>query len=375
MIIGVAKERIQGEKRVALIPESVKKLKAKGFSVIVEKDAGLASSYTDDEFKTAGAEIEPDFASLSSRADILLKVRHPVSYNGKNEAEYLKEKAVIVCMQDPIKQKENLSIFETRKLIALSLEFIPRSTLAQSMDVLSSMATLAGYKAVLIAASEYGKIFPMLMTAAGTLTPAKVLIIGAGVAGLQAIATARRLGAVVEAFDVRTAAKEQVESLGGKFIEMEITENLQDAQGYAKEASAETLRKQMELLAKHLRKNDICITTAQVFGKKAPILITTDMVSGMRAGSVIVDIAVEQGGNCELSQMGKTIEHNGVRIMGPVNLPSQVASHASQMFSRNVESYISYVFKNKNTDLALQDEIVKRTLLTIDGKTVSELLA
>lgn len=374
MIIGVAKERIDGEKRVALIPESVKKLKSKGFSVLVEKNAGLASSFTDDEYKTAGAEIADDFAQLAQKSEIVLKVRHPVAYNGKNEAEYLKEKSVLICMQDPINQKDNLKIFQEKKLISLSLEFIPRSTLAQSMDVLSSMGTIAGYKAVLIAASEFGKIFPMLMTAAGTLTPAKVLIIGAGVAGLQAIATARRLGAVVEAFDVRAAAKEQVESLGGKFIEMEITENLQDAQGYAKEASAETLKKQMELLAKHLRKNDICITTAQIFGKKAPVLIKADMLEGMRPGSVIVDIAVEQGGNCELSQPGKTIEHNGVKIIGPLNLPSQVPAHASQMFSRNAESYISYVFKNKNTELNRTDEIVKRTLLTIDGSMVSELL-
>jgi len=370
MKIGVAKETIANEKRVAIIPESVKRLKSKGFEVIVEKDAGKAANYLDKDYQDVGASIANSFADTASQSDILIKVRH---VNSK-EADELKDGSYLISFQDPANQKENISKFEQKKINSFALEFIPRSSIAQSMDVLSSTGTIAGYKAVMLAANAQQKLFPMMMTAAGTIPPAKVLILGAGVAGLQAIATARKLGAVVEAFDTRPAVKEEVESLGGKFLEMELEEDAQDDQGYAKEMTAEFIKKEMELIEKHIIKSDICISTAQVFGRKAPVLIKTYMVDKMRPGSVIVDLAAEQGGNCELSKPGETVDHNGVLILGPENIPSSMAEHASKMFSKNIENLLFHIVKDDQIDLEKDDEIIQRPLITKNGEMVSALL-
>ncbi|MBS0618923.1 MAG: Re/Si-specific NAD(P)(+) transhydrogenase subunit alpha [Spirochaetes bacterium] len=369
MKLAVPKETSSGEKRVALIPESVKKLIAKGFSIAVERGAGEASFIADKEYQDAGAELI-SAADLKS-ADAVLKVRPPSAA----EIESYKENAWLFATLDPLNRADNLAAFEKKKTTAFAMEFIPRITLAQSKDVLSSMASIAGYHAVLLASQEFSRFFPMLMTAAGTIPPAKVFVLGAGVAGLQAIATAKRLGAVVEAFDVRAAAAEQVESLGAKFVKMEITENLQDEQGYAKEASPEFIAKQKELLHKTIGKSDIIITTAQIFGKKAPILIEDYMVKSMKQGSIIVDLASETGGNCTLTKHGETVEVNGVRILAPANIASAMASAASRMLSKNMENLLVYLFENGALarDFAV-DEILKRSVVTKDGVLVSEIV-
>ncbi|MCB1145375.1 MAG: Re/Si-specific NAD(P)(+) transhydrogenase subunit alpha [Leptospiraceae bacterium] len=369
MKIGVSKEILEGERRVGLIPESVKKLISKGFTIAVEKGAGESAHFTDDEYIEAGATLV-DSAALAG-CDIICRVRHPST---DSEIQNLKDGALLFAILDPIQNISSLDKLGAKKISAFAMEFIPRTTLAQSMDVLSSMATIAGYKAVLLAAYEFGKFFPMLMTAAGTIQPARVLILGAGVAGLQAIASARRLGAIVEVFDVRPAVKEQVESLGGKFVEMEIDASMQDEQGYAKEATPEFLAKQKELVRKHLAKSDICITTAQVFGKKAPVLVTEDMVKGMKGGSVIVDLAVETGGNVELSKPGETVRVNDVKIIGPVNLTSSMANSASRMYSKNLENLITYLWKDNQLNLKDDDEIVNRTRVLKDGELVSQIV-
>ena len=369
MKLAVAKETSPGEKRVALIPESVKKLKTKGFSVAVERGAGEASFISDKEFEESGAEIVS--AGDLKNADAVLRVRPPST----QEIDSYKDGGWVFATLDPINRVENLAAFEKKKTTAFAMEFIPRITLAQSMDVLSSMATIAGYRGVLMASQEFGKFFPMFMTAAGTISPAKVFVLGVGVAGLQAIAMAKRLGAVVEAFDVRAAAAEQVESLGAKFVKMEITENLQDEQGYAKEASPEFIARQKELLHKHIGKSDIVITTAQIFGKKAPILIEDYMVKSMKPGSVIVDLASETGGNCTLTKHGETVEVGGVKILAPANITSTMASAASRMLSKNMENLLVYLFENGQLarDFAT-DEILKRSLITRDGALVSEIV-
>jgi NAD(P) transhydrogenase subunit alpha len=375
MIVGLPKERVKNEQRVALVPDTVKKLVSSGFKVVIEKGAGENAFYPDSDYKSSGAAIVPDFQKLTSVSDIIVKVRPPEKFKGKSEASYLKPSSVIICLQEPLENSKNLLEYNKKKASSFALEFIPRSSLAQSMDVLSSMASLAGYKAVLMASGMISKIMPMMMTAAGTISAAKVLIIGAGVAGLQAIATAKRLGAVVEAFDTRPQVKEEVISLGGKFIDMELTADMQDAQGYAKLASPEFIKMEMELINKHLSKSDICITTAQVFGRKAPILIKDYMVKNMKPGSVIIDLAAETGGNCDLTKAGKTINVNGVKIVGVENITSELSFIASKLFSKNIENLLLYLVKDgkihfENPD----DEILKRTLLTHNGETVSELL-
>lgn len=369
MKLAVAKETSTGEKRVALIPESVKKLKAKGFTILVEKGAGDGSFITDAQFAEAGAEL-CNAADLAS-ADAVLKVRPPST----QEVESYKSGGWIFATLDPINRKENLPAYAKMKTTAFAMEFIPRITIAQSMDVLSSMASIAGYRAVLMASQEFNGFFPMLMTAAGTISPAKAFVLGAGVAGLQAIATAKRLGAVVEAFDVRAAAAEQVESLGAKFVKMEITENLQDDQGYAKEASPEFIARQKELLHKHIAKSDVVITTAQIFGKKAPILIEDYMVKSMKPGSIIVDLASETGGNCTLTKHGETVEVGGVKILAPANITSSMSSAASRMLSKNMENLLTYLFENGALARDAQtDEILKRSLITREGELVSEIV-
>jgi NAD(P) transhydrogenase subunit alpha len=365
--IAVLKESTAGERRVALVPESVKRLVARKIEVAVAAGAGEAALATDDDYRAAGATVAPAAQAMAG-ADLVIKVQPPTAA----EITALPEGARLVSLLYALTPsgRERVQALAARKATALSLDAIPRTTLAQMMDVLSSQATLSGYRAVVLAAEALPKLFPMLMTAAGTITPAKVLILGAGVAGLQAIATSRRLGAVVEAFDVRKVVKEQVESLGARFIEVETAEDAQTASGYAKEVSEEYKQKQAVLLENALHRCDVCITTALIPGRPAPVLVTEKMVAGMRPGSVIVDLAAEQGGNCALTRPGERVVIDGVTIVGEKNLPAQMAVHASQMFSRNVEKLIGHLVPPKEGVLKLDpaDEIVRGMMVVRDGE-------
>ncbi|HMU82453.1 MAG TPA: Re/Si-specific NAD(P)(+) transhydrogenase subunit alpha [Leptospiraceae bacterium] len=374
MNLSIPKEIVAGEKRVAVVPESVKKFIASGFQVRVEKDAGAAAGFSDEDYKAAGAEIISTAGDLYSQADVLVKVQKPIQHpaSGKNELEMLKAGALYVGFFYSLSNADLVKLAATNKVNVLSMDAVPRITRAQRMDALSSQTNLAGYKAVLMAANSLTKIFPLMMTAAGTVQPAKVVIIGAGVAGLQAIATAKRLGAVVEVSDVRPAVKEQVESLGAKYIEPPVQDNLEGQGGYAKEASAEFLRKQQEILGNHIAAADVVITTALVPGKKAPVLVTEEMLVRMRSGSVVVDLAAEQGGNCVWTDPGKTITKNGVTVIGETNVVSHVAFHASQLYSRNVLALMEVVSKEGKIALNLEDEIVKGSLITHEGQIIHE---
>ncbi len=366
MRIAVVKESEAGEARVALVPESVKRLVAKQHSVAVQQGAGDGALFSDQDYQAAGAEIVAD---PRAEADLVLCVQG----SALGDVSKLKEGAAVIGMLSPLTSKTLILGLTERKTTAMAAELVPRTTLAQMMDVLSSQTTIAGYRAVILAADAAPRLFPMLMTAAGTIAPAKVLILGAGVAGLQAIATARRLGAVVEAFDARKLVKEQVESLGAKFVMVDSAEDAQTGSGYAAELSEEYKQKQAALLADHCAKSDVVITTAQIPGKKAPILITTAMVERMRRGSVIVDLAAEQGGNCELTQAAKTLKtSNGVVIIGAHNLPSQAPIHASQMYSRNMEKLIGHIAKNGSIELDLNEAITKGIVVTHAGAIVNE---
>lgn len=375
MKIAVPKEIQENETRVALIPQSVKKITQKGIEVFVETKAGEASQFSDKDYEEAGAKIIKYPSELYSACDLIIKVRSPEFNNktNKHEIDLMKEESVLVSLLMPSVNIETVKKLSGRKISAFSLDSIPRITRAQSMDVLSSMSTISGYKAVLIAANCLPKFFPMLMTAAGTIAPGKVFIIGAGVAGLQAIATAKRLGAVVEAFDTRPIAKEQVESLGARFVEIDLSgEQTEGASGYAKQVSKELHQKELEVIAKHVKKSDVVITTALVPGKRAPVLITEEMVKEMQPGSVIVDLASEQGGNCEATEPGKQIIKYGIKICGFLNLPSTMPNHASQMFSKNMESVVSLLVKNNQLNLDLSDEIIKGALITHKGVILQE---
>jgi len=365
--IAVTKEKSVGETRVALIPSLVPLLIRDKHEVLIEQGAGLAASHPDEEYVKAGARIVTDAAVLYNEADIVFKVQPP-----KRDAGRLREGSTYIGFFAPLSSPDLVQTFLQDKITAFSMEYIPRITRAQSMDALSSMATVAGYKAVLLATEKLGKMFPLLMTAAGTVPPATVLILGAGVAGLQAIATAKRLGAKVEAFDVRAAVKEQVKSLGAAFLDMEITENLETAGGYAKEQSVEFLKKQKEMLSSRMPKVDVAISTAQVFGKKAPILITEEMVKLMRPGSVIVDLAAEQGGNCELTEPGKTMEKHGVIIIGAVNLPATIPVDASLMYAKNVVNLFKHLYPKPGATPDFTDEIAKGACITHNGEVVNE---
>lgn len=365
--IAVPKETSVGETRVALIPSLVPLLIKDKHEVLIESGAGLAASHPDEEYVKVGARLVTDAAVLYNEADIVFKVQPP-----KHDAGRFREGSTYIGFFAPLSNPDLVQTFLQRKITAFSMEYIPRITRAQSMDALSSMATVAGYKAVLLATEKLGKMFPLLMTAAGTVPPATVLVLGAGVAGLQAIATAKRLGAKVEAFDVRAAVKEQVKSLGAAFLEMEITENLETAGGYAKEQSAEFLKKQKEMLSGRMPKVDVAISTAQVFGKKAPILITEEMVKLMRPGSVIVDLAAEQGGNCELTEPGKTVEKHGVIIIGAVNLPATIPVDASLMYSKNVTNLFKLLYPSVDATPDFNDEIIKGACITRNGGIVNE---
>ncbi|OBQ33106.1 MAG: NAD(P) transhydrogenase subunit alpha [Anabaena sp. CRKS33] len=369
MKIAVAKEIEICERRVALIPETVAKLVKQGLEVFVEAGAGEKAFFSDADYETAGAKIISDSAQLWSEADILLKVSPPQTReDGRAEIELLKPESVLISFLNPLGNPVIAQQLANRQITALSMELIPRSTRAQSMDALSSQASLAGYKAVLIAAAALPKYFPMLTTAAGTIAPAKVFIMGAGVAGLQAIATARRLGAVVEAFDIRPAVKEEVQSLGAKFVEVKLEEETVAAGGYAKEISEDSKKRTQELVASHVKNSDIVITTAQVPGRQAPRLVTEEMVAQMKPGSVIVDLAAEQGGNCACTEAGKDIIWNGVTIIGPINLPSSMPVHASQLYAKNVTSLMQLLIKDKTLQINFNDDIVDAACVTHGGE-------
>jgi NAD(P) transhydrogenase subunit alpha len=364
MRIGVVRETTPGERRVALVPETVGRLAKSGNEVVVERGAGEASSFPDRMYTEAGGTIGDAWS-----ADLVLKVAKP----SDDELARIREGAVLIAFLQPLTNHALVRELARRRVTALSMDAIPRITRAQPMDALSSQATVAGYKAVLLAAAALPKFFPMLTTAAGTIAPAKAFVIGAGVAGLQAIATARRLGAVVEAFDTRPVVKEQVQSLGAKFLEVDLGETGEGAGGYAKELSEEAHRKEVELLAKAVKENDIIITTAAIPGRPAPKLITADMVRSMKPGSVIVDLAAETGGNTELTQAGKVIDVDGVRIDGTTNIPSTMPYHASQMYSRNIQSLLGLMItKEGKLNLDMNDDVIKGTVITKDGEVVHE---
>ncbi len=377
MKIVVPKERRPYERRVAATPETVKKYVGLGFDVTVEDGAGVTSRYTNEMYQEAGASIESDVNALYANAGIVVKVQRPLleGEGELNELALIPDGAILISVLSPYNAPESLSQYAENKVISMALEFVPRITRAQSMDVLSSQSNLAGYRAVLDAAYEYDRGMPMMMTAAGTVAPARVMVLGAGVAGLQAIATAKRLGAIVSATDVRPAAKEQVESLGGKFVmvESDELENAETAGGYAKEMSDDFKRKQAELVSETLKKQDIVITTALIPGRKAPVLVTEEMVRSMRPGSVVVDLAVEQGGNCELSQAGETVDVDGVSIVGHMNVPSRLSSDASALYAKNILNFISLMVKDGESfevEVPWEDEIIAASTLTRDGQVV-----
>ena len=374
MIVGVVRESYPGERRVALVPTVIPHLTKAGLEVVIEAGAGVQAGFPDAEYAAKGAKILTNRAEVFRAADVVVQVLCYGSNDqtGKADVPFLRRGQVLIGFLRPFGSLETIREIAATGVTSFSIEFMPRTTRAQSMDALSSMGTICGYKAVLIAAGELPKIFPMLTTAAGTITPARVLVIGAGVAGLQAIATARRLGAVVSAYDLRPAAKEQVQSLGGRFVELPIeAKDAQDAGGYAKAQDEDFYRRQRELLGKVVANNDVVITAAVVPGKKSPVLVTREMVAGMAPGSVIVDLAAERGGNCEFTQAGKVIVEHGVTIVGLFNLATAVPYHASQMYAKNITAFLAYMVKEGKLQLNLEDEIIQSTLVTLGGEVVN----
>jgi H+-translocating NAD(P) transhydrogenase subunit alpha len=374
MIVGVPRESYPGERRVALVPSVIPSLAKAGMEVAVEAGAGAEAGYPDAEYTAKGATIVNGRTEVFGRADIVLQVLCHGSNDktGAADLPLLRPGQALIGFLRPLGSAETIQEIASRGVRSFSVELMPRTTRAQSMDALSSMGTICGYKAVVLAADTLPRIFPMLTTAAGTITPARVLVIGVGVAGLQAIATARRLGAVASAYDLRPAVKEQVQSLGGRFVELPIeAKDAQDAGGYAKAQGEEFYKKQRELLGKAVAENDIVITAAVIPGKPSPVLVTGEMVANMAPGSVIVDLAAERGGNCELTRPGETTVAHGVTIIGRYNLASTVPYHASQMYSRNVAAFLLYLVKDGKLQLNLQDEIVRDTLLTEGGDVVN----
>jgi len=368
MHVVATKETWEGEKRAALIPASIEKLVADGFEVSVESTIGTAAGFRDSEYEQAGATVLPDRTSALDRANIVLAVRRP----DEDTITQFPADCLLMSLLDPFKEPELIKRLAEQRVSAISLEMIPRSTIAQKMDVLSSQASLAGYAAMVLACYNLNQIFPMMMTPAGTLSPARVFVIGAGVAGLQAIATAQRLGARVEAFDTRPVVKEEVQSLGAKFLDIDLGDTGQTEQGYAKELTAEQLEIQRRGMADAIARSDIVVTTAQVFGRSAPRIVSRDMIESMRPRSVVVDMAVDSGGNVEGSELGKTIDINGVQLIGPRNLPSTVATHASQMLSSNLYEFIKH-FKNDDEpilNLDPSDPIIERCLVTQGGNVL-----
>ncbi len=373
IIVGVPKETFPGERRVALVPDIVPAVIKAGAEVLVETGSGLEAGVTDENYIEKGAKIVGR-DEIFAKADVVFQVRtHGANPEaGRADLEKFRQGQIVIgfteCLSEPGLSKE----LGDRGVTLFSLELLPRITRAQSMDVLSSMSTITGYKAVLLSANTLPKIFPMFMTAAGTIAPARVFIVGVGVAGLQAIATAKRLGAIVSAYDIRPAVKEQVKSLGAKFVEMELDAGeAEDKGGYAKEMDEEFYRKQREMMKKVVAESDVVITTAAVPGKKAPILVTEEMVKGMSPGSVVFDLAAERGGNCELTKPGETVQAHGVSIMGPFNVPSTVPYHASQMYAKNITTFFQNLVKEGAIELNMEDEIVVDTMITKGGEVVS----
>jgi len=372
MKIAVLKEELTGEARVALMPDSVKKLLGSGVTVSVESRAGLAAARSDADYAEAGAEVSADRNAILAGTDVLVTVNRPST----DVFAALKPGAVVLGFLRPLDEPQALEPALTAGLTTFAMELVPRITRAQSMDALSSMATVAGYKAVVLAASSIPRMFPLLMTAAGTVPPARVLVLGAGVAGLQAIATARRLGGVVEAYDVRAAAGEQVRSLGATFLDVDLGGlKTEDAGGYAVELSEEALKRGRDLIAEHAKTADVVITTAQVPGRRAPQLVTEEAVNGMRRGAIIIDLAGATGGNCALSKADQTIERNGVVIMAPTNLPATVPVHASQLYSRNVTAFLSLLIKDGELSIDMNDDVVGPSCVTHAGQFVNSRVA
>lgn len=372
MRVGIPKENHPGEKRVPVIPDGVKKLVGLGAEVEIESGLGQSAWFSDESYREAGATVSDDRSSLLRSADVLLRLRRPP----REDLEPLKQGCVHISFLDPFNEGELVDHMAAVGISALSMEMVPRSTLAQKMDALSSQANLSGYVAVVEAARLLDRIFPMMTTPAGTISPSRVFVIGAGVAGLQAIATAKRLGARVEAYDTRPVVEEQVRSLGGKFVKIDIGETGETKQGYAKALTEEQLEMQRKAMAKFCAQADVVISTAQLFGRPAPRIITAEMVSGMKPGSVLVDLAVESGGNIEGSIPGETVEHNGVRIVGLLNLPGEVSVHASQMYSSNLVNLVEHFWdrESKLLRIDLEDEIMKGALVTHGGEVCNELL-
>ncbi|MCE5301733.1 MAG: Re/Si-specific NAD(P)(+) transhydrogenase subunit alpha [Planctomycetaceae bacterium] len=373
MIVAVPRENFPGERRVAMVPATVPALVKAGLEVLIEVGAGLAAGYSDQQYMDKGAKLAASRDEVFSSADVLLQVRaagaNPVA--GQADLARYRKGQVVIAMCDPLGSPKAAAELGAKGVSLFALELLPRITRAQSMDVLSSQATIAGYRAVLLASVALPKLFPMLMTAAGTLTAAKVLIVGAGVAGLQAIATARRLGAAVSAYDVRPAVKEQVQSLGAKFVEMSLDASTSETKGgYAQEMGEEFYRKQRELMTRVVSDSDVVITTAAVPGKKSPVLVTAEMVAAMAPGSVIVDLAAERGGNCELTKPDQTTVEHGVTILGPTNLSSEAPYHASQMYAKNIATFLLNLVKEKQVHVNLDDEIIRDTLIARDGQVV-----
>lgn len=373
MNIAVLKETRPNERRVAMTPpDTVARLLKAGFSVKVETGAGDAAFFPDKAYEQAGALVLGDRERLLKDADIVVKINPPREREGGHEADLLREGSIYIGLLNPFGEPGLIARLAERKITAFSMELIPRLGRAQSMDVLTSQASVSGYKAALIAACGLGKFLPMMTTAAGTVAPARILVLGAGVAGLQAIATAHRLGAIVEAFDIRHAVKEEVQSLGAKFLEVELQGEFGAAGTYAAELPEEVRKREQDMLREHIRLADAVITTAMVPGKKAPLLMTREMVEDMRPGTMVVDLAAEQGGNCELTQPGIDVLHKGVMISGPVNLPSMLSVQASQMYSRNILAFLLYIFKNGNLRLDFEDEIIGATCVTHAGEIRNE---
>ncbi|MEY4594397.1 MAG: hypothetical protein RIQ47_807 [Bacteroidota bacterium] len=366
MIVAVPKETKEFERRVALTPEVAQQLVKAGYSVHIEKEAGLTAYFSDDQYRQAGAEIIDSRSNLLSAADVVLKVNAP----SVEEVGQLKKGAALISFMYAATNPQLVEACERQGVTAFSVDAIPRISRAQKMDALSSQANLAGYKAVLLGATALGKIFPLLMTAAGTIKPSKVVIMGAGVAGLQAIATAKRLGAIVEVSDIRPETKEQVQSLGGKFIEVKGDDSVKMEGGYVKGVSEEFLQRQQALIAKHIAEADLVITTALIPGKKAPVLVTDEMVKSMRMGSVIVDMAVEQGGNCTMSELNKTVVKNGVTIIGESNLPSLLPLNASDLYARNIATFLTHLSTKDGFKWEMEEEITKGSLIVHNGKAV-----
>jgi NAD(P) transhydrogenase subunit alpha len=373
LTIGVPRETFPGEQRVALVPPVTQILAKAGFTVLIEAGAGMAAGFPDTAYEERGARIIAERTRIFDSGDVILQVRafgaNPEA--GRADLDLLRRDQVIIGFVDPFGTPEFAKRLAERGATVFSMELIPRIARAQGMDALSSMATVSGYKAVLLAADTLPRMFPMLITPAGTITPARLLVIGAGVAGLQAIATARRLGAVVSAYDVRPVVKEQVQSLGARFIELPLeTADAEGEGGYAKALGGEFYRRQRELLAQTVRESDVVITTAAVPGKKAPVLISAEMTSGMASGSVIVDLAAEQGGNCELTHPGETVLVHGVKVLGPVNLPSTVPYHSSQMYAKNISTFLLHLVEDGESGFKVEDEIIRETLVARGGKVL-----